>query len=207
MKNKKPRIGVIDCGYGNIRSISEAINYVGGNVVGMKCPNGFLDIDGLVLPGVGTFGNVMKNLNMLGWNEGIPKFINSEKPFLGICVGMQVLMSEGNEFGKHTGLNIISGKTVSLSRYRKDGNPSPHIGWSRVSFEKENFHHQGHYFYFNHSFVCEIKDKTLIKATAKHDKSWPVIIKSKNVTGIQCHPEKSHNTGLSFLRAFLEETL
>jgi glutamine amidotransferase len=126
--------------------------------------------------------------------------------FLGICVGMQVLMERGHEFGTHEGLGLIKGESVHLSNLPKPIEECPHIGWSSVQFSNNNlFETNGEpapHFYFNHSFACMPQDRTSTIASLAENDSLSVLIKQDNILGIQCHPEKSHVAGLRFLSQF-----
>ncbi|MCK6418574.1 MAG: imidazole glycerol phosphate synthase subunit HisH, partial [Alphaproteobacteria bacterium] len=130
------RVGIIDYGCGNIRSVAQAFEYIGCDVTVLKSPSQQSPYDHLVLPGVGAFSYATDQLNTLGWDLKIRKWIQNGQPFLGICVGMQVLMEKGYEFGEHKGLGIIAGECVHLQDFRAGqfgGNTieSPHIGWSK----------------------------------------------------------------------------
>lgn len=200
-------VGILDYGCGNVGSVAQAFDYLGftprlirGDTKEAQ------NITHMVLPGVGTFEFAMTEIRKRQLDRVIARHIKSEQPFLGICVGMQVLMREGREFGTHAGLGIIDGHTEKLDVIAPHA-PCPHIGWEPVTFSPESrferMNAERPYFYFNHSYVCQPVDQTVITAQTE-DASWPVVMERGNIIGIQCHPEKSHTAGLELLRRFLK---
>ena len=199
-------IGIIDYGYGNIRSVAEAFEFLGHNTCIIDTAQDAPETGHLVLPGVGAFAQAAKTLRTRGFGDLIENHIAQEKPFLGICVGMQVLMEEGDEFGVHPGLGLVKGRTVHLSGKAAPNFQCPHIGWSRVTLKPHSVFAgsglDGEYFYFNHSYICDPTDEQHTTAVPAESRPWTIILESGPVIGIQCHPEKSHLAGLKFLEAF-----
>lgn len=198
-------ISIIDYGCGNFRSVMQAFDYLGHNVcVCDKAEQvGFADY--LVLPGVGAFGNASVTLRKSGFDSTIVEHIKNGKPFLGICVGMQILMDTGFEFGEHKGLGLVGGDAEDLIKVDQNSR-SPNIGWSQVTISDNSYFKQynldGEYFYFNNSFVCLPENDALVSAHTSG--AWAAMIEKDNMVGVQYHPEKSHVAGLRFLSAFAE---
>ncbi len=202
-------IGILDCGYGNIRSIYEAFAYIGAKPVLLERPENTKNIQALVLPGVGTFANAMDKLTAQGWDTTIKDHVATGLHFLGICVGMQIMMDQGSEYEHRKGLGLFAGDVVALSDYYHEKAKKPHIGWSEIEYKENSPYkvedNEKEFFYFNHTYVCDVANDTYISAIAGNEKPWPVIVHKNNITGIQCHPEKSHTAGLRFLAKFVEQ--
>lgn len=199
-------IAVVDYGMGNLRSVSKALESVGAKV---KVTNSLKDIkgaDAIVLPGVGAFQRAMKNLSKLGISSAILKAIKDKKPFLGICLGLQLLFTESEEYGLHKGLDIVKGK---VKRF-EPGLKVPHMGWNRVKIKptdkKGLFNNvpDNSFFYFVHTYCVEPEDKGVISGTTEYGKEFASAINKDNVYGVQFHPEKSSKLGLKILENFLK---
>jgi len=203
------KIVIIDYGAGNIRSVLNAIKRVSGkDAVVVNSAKDICSASHMILPGVGAFDKAMANLNkepeIL---EFIKNHINSGKPFLGVCVGMQVLASLGYENGEVLGLDFISGEVTKFPEAA--GLKIPHMGWNEVSvlqdkvgnFNCKKFDKQD--FYFVHSFYFSCKDQKDIVAKATYNIAFPAIIAKENVVATQFHPEKSGENGLEFYKEFL----
>ena len=201
------QIGLIDYGCGNIRSVAQAFNYLGHNVSIYKNAQQAAQTDYLVLPGVGAFEKASQALKSKGFADVIKEHVQHGKPFLGICVGMQVLMNKGFEFGESDGLGLVNGAAKSLSDI-DETMQSPHIGWAQVAINDDSYFRKynlnGEYFYFNHSYVCVPENHDDVSAEVHSQKPWAVMIEKDNMVGVQFHPEKSHVAGLRFLSAFTE---
>tara|TARA_B100000795_G_scaffold211448_1_gene165078 strand:- start:71 stop:688 length:618 start_codon:yes stop_codon:yes gene_type:complete len=205
MKIKK-KIGIIDLGSHNLFSIFQAVKNLKHYVKIINKSEQINKFDIIILPGVGTFGNAMKILNSLGMAKELKKFSkNSNKKIIGICLGMQLLLSEGTEFGKHKGLGIIEGSVIKLDKVKLN------IGWKQLKineYKSYNFLNkdlQKNYFYFVHSFYCSPKDKNIIKAKFEiNDTLYCGMFIKDNIIGLQFHPEKSGKAGLIILKNILK---
>jgi glutamine amidotransferase len=197
-------IAIVDYGMGNLRSVEKGFKKVG---VEAKVTSNAKDIDNaaaVVLPGVGAFRDCIRNLTDLSLTESIAKTIQKGKPYLGICLGLQVLFSESEEFGRCKGLDIFRGKVVRFQVKEK----VPHMGWNNVkivsqppifsSVPDESF------FYFVHSYYVVPDDKDIIAGTTDYGISFTSMIWKDNVFATQFHPEKSQELGLKVLAGFGE---
>lgn len=197
-------IAIIDYGMGNLRSVSKAFEAVGYQAVVTRDPQVIGDASHVVLPGVGAFGDCMANLERYGLVEPIRKTIESGKPFLGICLGLQLLFTESEEFGAHKGLGIIPGR---VRRFEID--PAlkvPHMGWNQVSFLQpcplfEGIA-DGDHWYFVHSFYVDPSDKNVAATTTDYGTTFVSSIWQDNVVACQFHPEKSQAVGLQLIKNF-----
>ncbi|MDP4127643.1 MAG: imidazole glycerol phosphate synthase subunit HisH [Bacillota bacterium] len=196
-------IGIIDYGRGNLRSVEKALEKVGFEAVIMTSPEELNGVAGLILPGVGAFADAMGALKSGGWIEPIIQFAKSGRPFLGICLGMQVLFEIGEEHGEHAGLGLLAGRVVKFPPGRK----IPHMGWNSLHLEQqpsrllEGIPNES-YFYFVHSYYAEPSEKRDIAATSDYGVVFPAIVGKGNVWGAQFHPEKSSPWGLTLLTNF-----
>lgn len=198
----KPNIAIIDFKLSNLFSVEHACQYAGIDAIITSDPKDLEDADGLILPGVGAFADAIKNLNSFGLTESIKKHIQKNKPFMGVCLGMQLLFETSEEFGSHKGLEIFKGsverfdnKTESQKKLRV-----PHIGWDKIEIKKKNplfeGFKDGDFMYFVHSYFCIPKDRDIIATTTNYDGFEFVSSVSKNnVFAVQFHPEKSGKTG------------
>ena len=205
-------IAVIDYGMGNLRSVQKALEFVGAKVVVTHDPDLILNADSVVLPGVGSFKDCMSNLKELNLIDPIRKFIDGGKPFLGICLGLQVLFEESEEYGPVAGLGILPGKVVKFSRNiseTKNGQliKVPHMGWNKIEVKKkeplfENIDVIAPYFYFVHSYYVVPKDKNMVATVTNYGIEFVSGIQYKNIYAFQFHPEKSQTMGLALLERF-----
>ncbi len=192
---------IIDYKMGNVASVAKALNKLGYK---NKLSNKKTDIQKathLILPGVGAFGDGIKNLIELGLVDILNKKIIEQKtPFLGICLGMQLLAERGLEFGTHKGLGWIKGDVVKLKAPRL-----PHIGWNNIKILNKNILHDipDNNFYFVHSYILKPKNKSIVSATCKYGMGFPAVMQQKNIFATQFHPEKSQLAGLKVLENFI----
>lgn len=205
--NSELSVCIIDYGLGNIASIKNAFNLLEVNVTVTDKPEVIKKSSHLVLPGVGSFGEGMNNLKK---KLLVPvlrdEILKNKKKVLGICLGMQLLATEGFEHGEHKGLNLIPGKVIkidtSASRLKL-----PQIGWNDVQLTGKHKITKGFtktpIFYFVHSFHFVPKDKVTIAGVCDYGESVVAILEKDNITGVQFHPEKSHIDGLKILKNFL----
>ena len=205
-------IAVIDYGMGNLRSVQKSLEFVGAKVVVTHDSDLILNADSVVLPGVGSFKDCMSNLKELNLIDPIRKFIDGGKPFLGICLGLQVLFEESEEYGPVAGLGILPGKVVKFSRNiseTKNGQliKVPHMGWNKIEVKKkeplfENIDVIAPYFYFVHSYYVVPKDKNMVATVTNYGIEFVSGIQYKNIYAFQFHPEKSQTMGLALLERF-----
>ena len=201
----KKKIGIVNLGSHNLFSIFQAIKNLNHEVKIINQSKEIKRFDIIILPGAGTFNNAINLLNSKKMTSEIREFSKKkDKKIIGICLGMQLMLSEGTEFGKKQGLNLIQGDVLKLDKIK------PNIGWKKLelninkSYNSLNAILKKNYFYFVHSFYCKLKDKNLIKAKfdIKKNQYCGIFIK-KNLIGIQFHPEKSGEPGLKLLKVIL----
>ena len=200
------RVGLIDYGAGNIQSLRNALEHVGGIVSLVHCDGGLKGLSHLVLPGVGAFGHCMERLKKSGMLTAIEDWaLDQCRPTLGICVGMQMLADSSQEQGRQEGLGWIGGEVTKLSssdaRIR-----IPHVGWNSVQFEEifgECNTTDLNDFYFDHSYAYRTPIKGGILANCVHGEKFCAVVRRDNIVGSQFHPEKSQAAGMRFLRSFL----
>ena len=204
-------IAVIDYGMGNLCSVQKSLEFVGAKVIVTHDPDLILNANSVVLPGVGAFKDCMANLKKLKLVDPIRKFIDGGKPFLGICLGLQVLFEESEEYGPVAGLGILPGKVVKFpggSSETKNGRPIkiPHMGWNQIKVKKNVplFGGVGDapYFYFVHSYYVVPEDQNMIATVTNYGVEFVSGIQHKNIYAFQFHPEKSQTLGLSILERF-----
>jgi glutamine amidotransferase len=198
-------IAIIDYGMGNLRSIQNAFARVGGDARVTREPSLIADASHVVLPGVGAFPDCMRNLEQFGLIDPIHRAIRSGKPFLGICLGLQLLFTEGEEFGRHPGLAILKGRVVRFPV--QDGSLKvPHMGWNQLTRKRPlalfSEIPEKAYFYFVHSYHAVPEDPGLIATTTQYGIEFVSSIQQENLFACQFHPEKSQTAGLALLRAF-----
>ena len=194
-------IAVIDYGAGNLRSIRRALEAAGAETVVTTDPATVVAAHAVVLPGVGAAGHAMDRLRDLGMTGAIEEAVEGGKPFLGICLGMQLLF-EHQEEGDTAGLGLLRGRVRSLNGPVK----VPHMGWNRSQVVRPGplgEPGEEHHYYFVHSYVAEPADHDDIAAIADYGEHLPSIVVRDNVWGTQFHPEKSGSDGLALVRAFV----
>jgi len=193
-------IGIINYGVGNHSSVANAIKSLGHLVTLSNKISELKKCDTLVLPGVGSFSVAMKGLENFGLIEFIKNWAHEDKRLIGICLGMQVLATSGTEGGFCNGLGLLPGEVVKIS----DNNV--HIGWNSLHVTNNTnllADYKGVDFYFNHSYKIQTK-KNLVSATVKFGEDIPAIVFSRNVVGLQFHPEKSQKNGLTLLSKLIK---
>ncbi len=199
-------IAIIDYGMGNLRSVQKALEAVGANAVVTSNPNTIRDAHSVVLPGVGAFKDCMDNLGQLGLVDVVRKSAQSGKPFLGICLGLQLLFEHSIEFGTVEGLGMLSGKVVRFQFQDQAGLKVPHMGWNTLNIKKPSplFDSiQEHpYYYFVHSYHVVPDDSTIVATTTDYGGEFVSGIQHENIHAFQFHPEKSQKQGLAMLEKF-----
>lgn len=194
-------IAVIDYGMGNLRSVEKAFQFLGFHAVITDRPEQAEGATHLVLPGDAAFGDAMRNLVDRGWDDLILKGVEQGKPFLGICMGLQLMFDESEEGGKHRGLGMLPGRIVKFPATER----VPQIGWNQIAIERSveilDGVPEGSYFYFVHSYYVDAADADRV-ATTEYGQEYTSIAARDNALGVQFHPEKSQQIGLRLLRNF-----
>ena len=200
------KIGIIDYGMGNLRSVSKAIEHLGGSVYVGSDVRALFKCSKLVLPGVGAFGHAMKELKKRKLIALIQKAARDGKKLLGICLGLQLFFERSAEDPKVKGLGLWPGSVLRFPRARKNLK-IPHMGWNNVGLRKSCAITSGlknnNYFYFVHSYYGKPKNKALIVGTTSYGITFPAILASENIFAVQFHPEKSQDAGLKILKNFI----
>ena len=208
-------IAIVDYGVGNLLSVTKALEYCGANVKIISKPEDLLSFSKVVLPGVGAFSYAMDKLSNQGLDIAIKKIANRGDILLGICLGMQLLLDESEEFGTTNGLGLIPGKVIRIPlKVNNVEHKIPHIGWSEIHKSHSNLDwkdsvlgstSKNDAFYFVHSFMAQPVNKLHQLADCSYGGiNIPTVLKNKNILGCQFHPEKSGNSGLNFLSNFLK---
>jgi glutamine amidotransferase len=202
------RILIIDYGMGNLASVYRALEECGGKPFISENPEEVCEADGLILPGVGAFGDGMKQLRERGWADAIKKQVEVEKmPILGICLGMHLLAETGYEGGITAGLGLIPGEVQRLSPIDTTIR-IPHVGWNEVYQEREctilKKVPDGSDFYFVHSYNLIPKEQEVIAGKTSYGGDFVAVVENGHIFGTQFHPEKSGNSGFQILRNFLQ---
>jgi len=198
-------IAIIDYGMGNLRSVEKGFLKVGADVRVTNKPEDVLKADGIVLPGVGAFRDCMGELTNLNLINAVVDSIKQGKPYLGICLGLQILFSESDEFGKCNGLDILKGRVIRFDLENKELK-IPQMGWNQLNIKKDNPLFEGvpdkSYFYFVHSYYVAPDDSSVIATTTDYGIEFTSSVWKDNIYAVQFHPEKSQNLGLQVLRNF-----
>ena len=196
-------IAIIDYGMGNLRSVQKGFEHVGFEAAVTRDVEKIMSARGVVLPGVGAFHACMENLTRLGLIEPVRQVVR-KKPFLGICLGFQLLFSESEEFGKQKGLDLFAGKVVGF--HPNHDLKVPHMGWNRIEKKKETPFLEGlssgDYVYFVHSFHVVPEDPSVVATTTEYGAPFVSSIATENLFACQFHPEKSQELGLRILANF-----
>lgn len=202
------RIVVIDYGMGNLGSVCHALAAVGATPEVAHGPEALDAADAILLPGVGAFGAGMENLASRGFIPALRhNVLERKKPFLGICLGMQLLADTGSEHGDHAGLGFLPGRVERLAVPEGEEYRLPHIGWNDLQIRRHDGLYaeipEGENFYFVHSYVFHPADPAAISATCRHGVEFTASLEWGNLSAVQFHPEKSHKAGLQLLRNWL----
>lgn len=204
------RIVVIDYGMGNLGSVCNALAAVGASPEVAHGPEALAVADAILLPGVGAFGAGMENLTRRGFVPALRRAVLERgKPFLGICLGMQLLAEYGSEHGEHAGLGFIPGRVDRLAAPESDEFRLPHIGWNDLSIRRHDGLYadipDGENFYFVHSYVYSPADPAAASATCRHGVEFAASLEVGNLSAVQFHPEKSHKAGLRLLANWVKK--
>jgi glutamine amidotransferase len=200
-------IAVINYGAGNLPNAVRALRAAGADLLVTEDPAVVLAADAVVLPGVGATADTMRSLAALGIAQILPQVVASGRPFLGICVGMQVLLAASVEFGLHDCLGIVGG---TVRRLPDEAGKIPQIGWNQVRYSPAFAGHplftgipDGSDFYFVHSFYCDVDDPAVIAGRTAYGLDFPSVVVRDNLAAVQFHPEKSGRYGLRLLENFV----
>ena len=200
-------IAIIDYGVGNLFSLKGSLAALGLDAAVTSDPEALVRADRIILPGVGAFGDARKKLEESGMEEALLAQVSAGKPLLGICLGMQLLFSESEEYGVHPGLGLIPGRVVPIARDLPCPRKVPHMGWNALEFVKESpiFRdtEPGAYVYYVHSFYARDCAPS-VTAISRYGIEITGAVQKDNIFGTQFHPEKSGKTGLKILKAFSE---
>lgn len=195
-------IAIVDYGMGNLRSVQRAFEYVGAEAIVTDHRATIESASAVVLPGVEAFGKAMSNLKRAGLADVIRQVIARGRPFLGICLGLQLLFKESEEMGQHRGLSVFDGMVKRFNVSLK----VPQIGWNQIHVQQASPLLEGvadgSYAYFVHSYYVVPADPEIVLATTDYGINYPSVIGQDNVFGLQFHPEKSQTVGLRILRNF-----
>lgn len=195
-------VTIIDYGSGNLRSVQKALEKVGVEARMTDDPNVVAESSSLVLPGVGSFGDAIGALRGRGLVEPILAHLRADKPFLGICMGLQLLFERGTEGGHHEGLGVLAGEVTRFEV--PSGMKIPHMGWNQVRWravgESPAIGHEGDHFYFVHSYVARPRDEAVIAAMSDYGGPFCAAVARGRLFATQFHPEKSQAAGMELLR-------
>ena len=210
----KKKIAIVDYGCGNILNLARAVKFLGYDVEITRENKKLINSSHIILPGVGAFGNAIKQIEKYNLHKTILEYVKLDKPLLGICVGMQILFTVSYEMGVHKGLGLLEGKVIKISNKKNKEIKIPHIGWNELypNNDKKEWKNKilnnsliGKSFYFIHSFVCLTKNPNSTIAVCNYSGiSIPAIVSVGNIFGCQFHPEKSADNGLTILKNFCE---
>ena len=199
-------IGVIEYGAGNVGSVLKALGHLGAEARICRTPAELAGAERIVLPGVGAFGEAVENLTRTGLGDAVREALDSGKPYLGICLGLQLLFEGSEESSDSPGLGVFPGRVRRF--VAEPGLKVPHMGWSRLAPADGVRLFDGlddeRYVYFLHSYYLGTPERDLVSATAEHGVVFDAAVEHDNVFAVQFHPEKSGRVGLTMLRNFLE---
>ena len=201
-------LAIVDYGVGNLFSLQCSLKKIGVEAVVTSDENVIKAADRIILPGVGAFGDAAKKLRSSGLVDVITEEARSGKPFLGICLGMQLLFEKGFEYGEHEGLGFLKGNVIPLKDKIPENLNVPHMGWNALDFKGEKspifkYINDGDFVYFVHSFYATDCDDSVI-AASEYGIPVTAAVGKGNIFGCQFHPEKSGDVGLNILKAFCE---
>ena len=199
-------IAIIDYDAGKIKSVEKALQKLGADVVITNDAQEILRADKVILPGVGAFGDAMANLKKFGLDKVIYEVVENGTPFLGICLGLQLLFERSDETPGVAGLGILKGEILRIPD--KDDLKIPHMGWNSLHLQNQGRLFQGlseqSYVYFVHSYYLKAEDEQIVKATTDYSVNIHASVEKDNVFACQFHPEKSSDVGLKILKNFVE---
>lgn len=197
-------IAIIDYDAGNLKSVEKALHYLGEEAIITRGREEILRADKVILPGVGAFGEAMERIRQYELDKVIREVAEKQTPFLGICLGLQLLFAGSEENGGVEGLHILDGRIVKIPA--KEGLKIPHIGWNSLHLQNDGRLFagitEGAFVYFVHSYYLQAEDDKIVKASTEYGVEIHASVEQKNVFACQFHPEKSSSVGLQILRNF-----
>ena len=203
---KAADVAIIDYGVGNLRSVEKAFAAMDCEAVVTSDESLLRSADRLVLPGVGAFATCMRELSSRGLDRLVRERVKEGTPLLGVCVGMQMLFEESEEFGKTFGLGLLKGRVRRFSEDLPGDLAVPQVGWNQV--RQRGIHplladiEDNAFFYFVHSYSCEADDRSVVIGETEYGTLYPSVVAQENICGVQFHPEKSQAAGLRLLANF-----
>lgn len=199
-------IAIIDYDAGNLKSVEKALKFLGQEVIVSRNSSEILEADKVILPGVGAFGDAMNNLDKFNLVDTIKKVAESKIPFLGICLGLQLLFERSDETPGAEGLGILRGEILRIPQ--KEGLKIPHMGWNSLEISPEAKLFKGidnhAYVYFVHSYFLKASDENIVAASTEYSVHIHASVESENIFACQFHPEKSSDVGLKILQNFAQ---
>ncbi len=199
-------IAIIDYDAGNLKSVEKALKFLGQEVIVSRNSSEILEADKVILPGVGAFGDAMNNLDRFNLVDTIKKVAESKTPFLGICLGLQLLFERSDETPGAEGLGILKGEILRIPP--KEGLKIPHMGWNSLEISPEAKLFKGidnhAYVYFVHSYYLKASDENIVAASTEYSVHIHASVESENIFACQFHPEKSSDVGLKILQNFAQ---
>ena len=197
-------IAIIDYDAGNLKSVEKALKYLGQDVIVSRDSSEILQADKVILPGVGSFGDAMNNLDYFNLVDTIKKVAENDTPFLGICLGLQLLFEKSDETPGAEGLGILKGEILRIPP--KEGLKIPHMGWNSLNIKPQARLFDGiannSYVYFVHSYYLKAEDENIVAASTEYSTHIHASVESGNIFACQFHPEKSSDVGLRILKNF-----
>lgn len=201
-------IAVIDYGAGNIQSVVKALKFIGCDCIVTNKKEELLKADGAIMPGVGSFGDSMDSMIKTGAKDAVLEFIERERPFLGICLGLQLLFLESEESPNAKGLGLLDGTITKITA--DTGLKIPHMGWNSLKILKHDGIFKGiegePYVYFVHSYFLTAQDQSIVSAQTEYGVKIDASVRKDNIFATQFHPEKSGKVGLQILQNFIDIT-
>ena len=204
LKGLERMIAIIDYDAGNLKSVEKALKYLGQDVIVSRDSSEILQADKVILPGVGSFGDAMNNLDHFNLVDTIKKVAENDTPFLGICLGLQLLFEKSDETPGAEGLGILKGEILRIPT--KEGLKIPHMGWNSLDIKPQARLFDGiannSYVYFVHSYYLKADDENIVAASTEYSTHIHASVESGNIFACQFHPEKSSDVGLRILKNF-----